>query len=135
MPRHKEFDRDSVLDQAMKTFWSKGYEATSIQDLIDRMGINRGSLSHTFGDKRGLFLAAPERYESAVTRELLAILERPGSGKAALRGFFLAKIRWAATPGRPQGCLMTKLVVERSLHDRETAARVGASLSKMEEAF
>lgn len=135
MARHKEFDREVVLDRALETFWSQGFEATSIQDLVERMGINRGSLYDTFGDKQSLFLAALERYERVVTRKLLDVLEGPGSGKEAIRMFFLTKIRYAMAPDRPQGCLMTNSAVERSLHDRETAARVAASLSRVEEAF
>ncbi|MBK6426479.1 MAG: helix-turn-helix transcriptional regulator [Blastocatellia bacterium] len=61
MGRPKSFELDDVLDRAIEAFWCKGYEATSIQDLVDEMGINRGSLYATFGDKHALFLAAIER--------------------------------------------------------------------------
>ena len=54
MSRHKEFDREDVLEKAMQVFWSQGYECTSVQDLVDAMGINRGSIYATFGDKHGL---------------------------------------------------------------------------------
>ncbi len=135
MGRHKEFDRDVVLDRALETFWSQGYEATSIQNLVERMGIHRASLYGTFGDKQSLFLAALERYERVVARKLLDVLEGPGSGKEAIRTFFLTKIRYATVPGRRWGCLMTNSAVERSAHDRQTAARVAASLSRVEEAF
>jgi hypothetical protein len=57
MARQKEFDREAALDRAMAAFWSKGYAATSIEDLLAHMGIQRGSLYGTFGDKRTLFLA------------------------------------------------------------------------------
>src|SRR6266851_1586631 len=88
MPRQKEFDREAALDGAMAAFWTKGYTATSIEDLVTRMGIQRGSLYATFGDKRSLFLSALGRYQRVVTRELLAALEAPGSGLAAIRRFF-----------------------------------------------
>src|ERR1700738_3778032 len=58
----KQFDRDEVLDRAMAAFWTRGYEATSIDDLVEATGINRGSLYGTFGDKRRLFLSALHRY-------------------------------------------------------------------------
>ncbi len=135
MARHKEFDREVVLDRALKTFWSQGYEGTSIQDLVERMGINRGSLYGSFGNKQSLFLAALERYERAFTHKLLDVLEGPGSGKEAIRTFFLTKIRYAMAPDRPRGCLMTNSAVERSLHDRDTAARVAASITRVEDAF
>ena len=51
MPRQKDFDPDRALGNAMELFWEKGYEATSVQDLVDRMGINRFSMYDTFGSK------------------------------------------------------------------------------------
>jgi TetR/AcrR family transcriptional repressor of nem operon len=57
MPWDKQFDRDAVLDPAMETFWQQGYAATSMQDRVDAMDINCGSMYATFGDKRSLFLA------------------------------------------------------------------------------
>ena len=62
MARTKAFDHDFVVDKAIQVFWSKGYEATSIQDLVDAMGINRGSIYDTFGDKSGLFQTTITRY-------------------------------------------------------------------------
>ena len=62
MARTKCFNRDEALEKAMQAFWAKGYEATSVQDLVDCMGINRGSLYDTFGDKHQLFLEALDQY-------------------------------------------------------------------------
>ena len=135
MARPREFDRDGVLDRAMETFWARGYEATSIQDLVECMRINRGSLYDTFRDKRGVFLAAMDRYERIVAGDLLSTLTAPGSGKEAIRRFFALKVANAGRAGRPPGCLITNSAVERSLHDPHVAARVGASLAKMEAAF
>jgi TetR/AcrR family transcriptional repressor of nem operon len=58
MPWEKQFDVDEVLDRAMQVFWACGYEATSMQQLVERTGINRASLYATYSDKRTLFLAA-----------------------------------------------------------------------------
>ena len=62
MPRPREFDRDEVLDRAVEVFWMRGYDRTSVQDLVNSMGIQRGSLYATFGDKHHLFLEALDRY-------------------------------------------------------------------------
>ena len=62
MPRHKEFDREEVLLKAMMVFRDKGYEATSMQDLVDHMKINRFSLYETFKSKHELFLEALQAY-------------------------------------------------------------------------
>jgi TetR/AcrR family transcriptional repressor of nem operon len=133
--RPREFDRDVALDRAMALFWARGYEATSIEDLIARMGIQRGSLYATFGDKRALFLAALDRYERVVARQLFDALETPGSGLAAIHRFFRAKVVASLDRGRPPGCLVTNSVVELARRDRGAAARVGASLGQLEDAF
>ena len=62
MPRRKEFDVEITLDRAADVFWSKGYEGASIQDLLDQMELNRGSLYDTFGGKHELYLSVLERY-------------------------------------------------------------------------
>jgi TetR/AcrR family transcriptional repressor of nem operon len=135
MARPREFDRDVALDGAMTAFWTKGYEATSVEDLVARMGIQRGSLYAAFGDKRALFFAALERYQRVVARELFEALEAPGSGTAAIRRFFRLRLAGALDRARPHGCLMTNSAVELARRDRGAAARIGESLGKMEAAF
>ncbi len=68
--RPKEFDEETALEQAMEVFWANGYEATSVQTLLDAMGINRGSMYDTFGDKHALFSQAIDYYGRTVTRGL-----------------------------------------------------------------
>jgi len=67
--RPREFILEEVLDKAVETFWSKGYEATSIQDLVENMGIQRGSLYAAFGDKQCLFLTVLDRYRKMVVKK------------------------------------------------------------------
>ena len=135
MARQKEFDREVALDRAMAAFWSKGYAATSIEDLVAHMGIQRGSLYGTFGDKRTLFLTALDRYQRVVTRELVEALDAPGSGVAAIRQFFRLRVEGSLDRRRPPGCLMTNSAVELSGRDRGAAAKVGGALAKIEAAF
>jgi TetR/AcrR family transcriptional repressor of nem operon len=119
----------------MRVFWSRGYEATSIQQLVARMGIQRGSLYDTFGDKRRLFFATIERYDQLVTAKLLAALDEPASGTEAIRGFFRLKVELALQPGRPRGCLVTNSAAELVSRDRGTTTRIGAVLMKIEAGF
>jgi TetR/AcrR family transcriptional repressor of nem operon len=133
--RPKQFEHDVALDRAMRVFWSRGYEATSIQHLVDRMGIQRGSLYGAFGDKRALFFAAIDRYDRVVTAKLLAALDGTESGKDAIRKFFEFKVELALEPGRPRGCLVTNSAAELASRDRGTATKVGAVLAKIEAAF
>ncbi len=124
-----------VLDKAVETFWSKGYEATSIQDLVESMGIHRGSLYAAFGDKQCLFLSALDRYRQVVVRKLLDILGSNASGKEAIRQFFLAVVEHIMTAGPLRGCLVTNSAVERGLCDPETARKVGLCLAQIEDGF
>jgi len=135
MARHKEFDRDDVLEKAMNMFWYKGYEATSVQDLINCMGINRGSLYDTFGDKHSLFLAALDRYRDSTVNERLKVLERSPSGLEAIRQFFYEMVEIRTTDQGYQGCLMVNSMVELALHDDEAAGRVASHAMRFEEAF
>jgi TetR/AcrR family transcriptional repressor of nem operon len=99
------------------------------------MGIQRGSLYGAFGDKRALFLAAMERYDRVMTARLLATLDAPGSGLAAIRRFFRLKVEAAQERGRPRGCLVTNSATELGSRDRATASRIGATLDRIEAAF
>lgn len=135
MPRPPEFEREVVLDRAMRAFWSRGYEATSIQHLVERTGIQRGSLYGAFGDKRALFLAAIEHYDRVMTAKLLATLDAPGSALGAIRRFFRLKVDAAQERSQPRGCLVTNSATELASRDRRTASRIGATLGRIEAAF
>ncbi|MBI4635115.1 MAG: TetR/AcrR family transcriptional regulator [Candidatus Rokubacteria bacterium] len=135
MARRKEFDQEQALTTAMKTFWSKGYEATSVQDLVDRMGVQRGSLYGSFKDKQSLFLAAIDRYDRVVVKEMLDILDEPGPGKEAIRRFFETKVKNDLRVGHPGGCFVTNSAVERALSDAATAKMVRNVLGRLEAAF
>src|SRR3977135_2157179 len=112
MARHKEFDRAEALHKAMEVFWSRGYEAASIQDLIKHMGINRQSLYDTFGDKHALYLQALDRYREIESRKLLDLLERCGSVKRALRRLFARVVEGSLCAGERRGCFLGNAMSE-----------------------
>ena len=134
MPWEKQFDRDEVLDKAMQLFWGRGYEATSMQDLVDRTGINRGSLYATFGDKHALFLAALRMYDDKMRRQLLADLEARHGPLEAIRHLFLAFIEQAQERGGNRGCFLTNSALELSAHDPQVR-RIVARAQEQIEAF
>ena len=135
MARKKEFDREAVLEKAMEVFWRQGYEATSIQDLVECMGINRGSLYDTFADKRTLFLAVIAHYRDTVVEQAFARLAAPGVSKQAIIDHFHTVVDRAIADGRRWGCLMTNTIVELSAHDSAIAARTQANLQQIESTF
>ena len=78
MTRTKEFDPDAALQRALELFWERGYEATSLADLVARLGIARASLYGTFGSKHDLFVKALDRYLEVRDSALVEELSRPG---------------------------------------------------------
>jgi TetR/AcrR family transcriptional regulator, transcriptional repressor for nem operon len=135
MARRKEFNREEVLEKAMETFWCKGYEATSIEDLVKQMGINRGSLYDTFGDKRTLFLEAIAHYDNTVTSKAIAKLQAPGSAKQAIANYFQELVDRSIADRQRRGCLLTNSVVELGPHDPDAASHLAANLQRLETAF
>ncbi len=119
----------------MALFWRQGFEATSIQDLVEAAGINRASMYATFGDKRGLFIAVLDHYLERVNGERLAILARPGSPLAAIAAFFESIIDASQGPEKHLGCLITNTLTELAPGDPEIAAKLRAGLERVEHAF
>jgi TetR/AcrR family transcriptional repressor of nem operon len=134
MPWDKQFNRDAVLDKAMQAFWSRGYAATSMQDLVDCMGVNRGSLYATFGDKHELFLAALHMFDERVRQQLLTSLAAQYPPREAIRQLFLAFLSQAALEGGNRGCLLTNTALELAAHDRD-AAQIVANAQREIEGF
>jgi TetR/AcrR family transcriptional repressor of nem operon len=121
MARPKEFDPDTAAQEAMEAFWERGYAATSVNDLLAEMGLNRGSLYGTFGDKKQLFLAALDKYAAQTVDELRELLDRPGSAKVAIRELLhVAAERCTSDDGR-RGCLAGKAAMELAPHDKDIA--------------
>lgn len=135
MPWEKQFNRDEVLDKAMQLFWSRGYSATSMQDLVEAMGINRGSLYATFGDKHALFLAALRMFDEQVRARLLSNLTAEFSPREAICELFRLFQREATLPNGNRGCLLTNSALELAAHDPEVATIVAESQRQIESFF
>lgn len=135
MPWAKSFNIDKTLDNAMRMFWSRGYEATSMQDLIRGMGINRGSLYDTYGDKRSLFIAALQHYDKQYRKTRLAKLGHEHSPKEAIEALFVGWIDLVTTNADRRGCFLTNTALELSAHDAEIGAIVATSQKETEQFF
>lgn len=123
MARPKAFDPDRAADQAMEAFWEHGYFATSVNDLLAEMGLNRGSLYGTFKDKKTLFLAALEKYAQQADGRLAALLEKPSAREAIESLLHEVAKRALGEQGR-RGCLACKAAMELAPHDRDIQAWV-----------
>ena len=135
MPRSKEFDVTKALDQAMCLFWRKGYWATSIEDLVEELGVQRYGIYATFKNKHDLFLAALDRYQTALASEWLQGVEQPDASLPAIEAHFAQLIATAETPAGRQGCLMCNTATELALHNDAVAQKVNDHVQRLTGAF
>ena len=120
MARPKEFDVEQALEAAMRAFWERGYEATSLSDLTEAMGVPKASLYATYGDKHRLFLAALARYSRHELDGLRAALAGR-SPRAALEAVFAGAVSSLDPRDSHRGCFVANSVAEVGPHDAEAA--------------
>ncbi|MGK5697531.1 TetR/AcrR family transcriptional regulator [Streptomyces sp. URMC 128] len=133
MARTKEFDPDAALQAALELFWRRGYEATSMSDLVEHLGIGRASIYATFGNKHELYLKALDRYQQSCDPQLLRELSRPGPALPAVRAVvrrFAAES--AADEHRLTGCFVVNTATELAPHDTAACRRVEHSWDQLE---
>ena len=135
MPRQKEFDPDRALGDAMELFWEQGYEATSVQELVDRMGINRFSMYDTFGSKHELFVRAINRYREVITSTVLTELEDSGLGIESIRAYFSRLVDHLTSAKGKRACLVVNSLAEKAAHDGEIEECVMRNITKLEKAL
>lgn len=134
MGRPREFDREQALDRAMDLFWSKGYEATGMSELCERMGLGRQSLYNAFGDKESLFTEALEQYRQAWLHPMVRLLSEPGSGLENVRRT-LDLWEERAGSGANSGCFMANSIAELGSREPTLSKVLGEMLGEMETAF
>lgn len=130
MPRVKEFDPDEVLGRALELFWERGYEATSMSDLVAHLGVNRASLYATFGNKRDLYLEALDRYGR--TRNPVERLSQPGPVLPAVRDVIETYVEEAQNDRKRCGCMVVNAAVEVAPGDPEVSRMVSRSWQALE---
>ena len=136
MPRRKEFDREDVLMKAMTVFRDKGYEATSIEELVRRMGINRFSLYQTFKSKHDLFVQALQAYYEKVALPFFARLRDSDEGLRVLETTLMKMVSRIKTGESPNGCLLCNTMAELGAKkDKRTAAILARYLNRVENDF
>jgi len=134
MARTKNFDQTEVLDRALKVFWQRGFEATSIDDLVRAIGIQRGSLYATFGNKEQLFLAALDRYWEQVAGPMMSALNDPNP-QHAMRRMFESIVSRTQDSSLPRGCFFTNSALECPTASDRIARRISEGISLQETAI
>lgn len=135
MARPREFDEAAALDAAIQCFWSRGYEATSVRDLADAMGIVGPSLYNTFGDKRTLYRQALERYVERGFCDRVRRFESQLAPRAAIGAFFDEIIEMSLADDQRKGCMIVNSALELAPHDAEFQAALAVVLRDMEAFF
>ena len=135
MPRPKEFAENIVLKRAMDLFWRQGYEATSLQDLEQAMGMGRQSIYNAFGDKHRLFLTALDRYYHKLFSGLMSALERRDASLSEVRDFFRNTVNIYAAQKERRACLLVNATMELALRDASVAERIRVHQGRVESAF
>ncbi|MGH4031724.1 TetR/AcrR family transcriptional regulator [Actinomycetota bacterium Odt1-20B] len=135
MGRPKQFDPDAAVEQAMEVFWRKGYGATTPQDLVDALGIGKGSLYNAFGSKSALFRLALRRYRDSQALALVALLEEPGPVRARLRKALLLLVEMDLADADRRGCMAVNTAAEMGSSDEEATDVVRRMFDRTEEAF
>ena len=132
MARPVEFDEDKVLTYAMEQFWREGYEASSVQKLLDCTGINRGTLYNSFGDKETFFKSCIDQYNKVVDTQIAATLENSKLGPwEAIEAYLDETVLNVTNKRRSMGCLLVNSVCESINYDKEMRKVVRGSLSSM----
>ncbi|MCB0518234.1 MAG: TetR/AcrR family transcriptional regulator [Lewinellaceae bacterium] len=112
MPRTKQFDEQEVLQKAMDLFWKKGFHDTSMQELVDHLGINRASLYDTFGGKDALFEKTFEQYRQMNTKAAETLLASEPSVKEGFKKLFIASLEATVKDKEKKGCFVVNTTTE-----------------------
>ena len=131
MARSKEFEESVVLEKAMRLFWEQGYEKTSMNDLVETMGIHRRSLYDTFTDKHTLFLKAMDRFGEQIATHWEAGLKQAATVEEGIRFIFRYVIE--GEEDTPAGCLMVNSAVELANRDQSVDHKTSYVFAKSEQ--
>lgn len=134
MARPREFDESALLDGAIRCFWHRGYEATSVKDLTGETGLAAASLYNAYGDKRALFRAALDRYVATGVGDRIRRLEKLAPRRAI--GVFFEEIVANSLGDRDRkGCMLVNSALEMAPHDPEFRDAIADVLARTQAFF
>jgi AcrR family transcriptional regulator len=134
MPRPRAFDKDEKLKQAMILFWQRGYEGTSMQDLVDHLQINKFSIYNTYGDKQSLYHQALAVYSKEITGAIIAPLRNTSqTGLQRIEGYFRNLASQLSHKKSIIGCFMQNAGLETALKDNTVADMLKDMLNQTEQ--
>ncbi len=131
MPWEKNFDVEQALEKAGVAFWTTGYEATSMRDLLAAMGIQKGSFYDTYGSKHAAYLRSLEQYAETRLGEMRRLAASMGP-LAALQQLFDFIYEDCVGPNGHRGCMVINCALERAHHDPQARALVKRTITAQE---
>ena len=136
MARPVEFDENKVLTNAMEQFWREGYEASSVQKLLDCTGINRGTLYNSFGDKDTFFKSCVDQYNKLVDKQIASSLKNEKLAPwDAISAYFDEAVVNVSNKHRSMGCLLVNSLCESINYDKDMKKVVRSSLASLRKAL
>lgn len=133
--RPLEFDPDKAIDAAVEVFWRKGYEATSMTNLLEAMSLSKSSLYQTFGSKQQLFERCLSRYADRLSAEMAKELEEAKSGRGFIEDTFGGVADTAQQPEGAKGCLIANSANEFGQREPALAVPVSDGLNRFAKIF
>lgn len=134
MARTKAYSRQQALENAATLFWKQGYTATSVQQLLNTMGINRSSMYTEFGSKRDIFLEVMELYRSW-SRKLIDAISEATDPVQAVREFYTIGFEKQSQETLNKGCLLINSILELREVDSELCTLASQYIDELENAF
>ena len=135
MARPREFDETAVLEAAIQCFWSRGYEATSVRDLAEKMGLTGASMYNAFGDKRSLYRRALDHYVEQSFGDRVGRFESNFAPREAIGAFLDEIIERSLSDKQRKGCMLVNSALEMAPHDPEFQRVVADVLVQVESFF
>ena len=133
MARNRQFDTGEALDAAMRVFWEKGYEGTSMHNLEQATGLTRTSIYNAFGNKRELFEQSVARYKETRMRALFARLDTAETIQEGIRDLLNGALELHFDEENPGGCLIVLSVAEAAQHNDASRELLAGSLQALEQ--
>ncbi len=134
MARTKSFDQAEVLKKIQKLFWDKGFNGTSVDDLVNATGLSRSSLYDTFGDKEDLFHASLSLYRNENTSQMIAMIEQSTDIKKTVADMFDYILDDSRRDNRI-GCMMVNTAIELAPHQKKISKMVDENMMAIKQAL
>jgi len=135
MARPREFDENKVIENLMNVFWAKGYEATTMQDLVKASGLLKGSLYGAFGDKQALYLAALKHYDRTRIQAGIDMFNGEGSAHPKVARLFDNVIESTRRGEFAGGCLLCNASLEKAVSDKQVKSEIKTTIRRLKVAI